>query len=286
MVQVQPVGAPTDLDRRAHLHDVRQPTVLRPVQVGDEGRGRNDDGGQTCCVHPQIPVVTDHDDGRNGAERHHGHGVVADGSADRRIHRRPNHRSEGTAEEHAVRAGEREVLDDPDRHAGHDRGGSGARRGHEKRERPTRQRSNPGTSQDVHREQGPEDVELLLDRQRPRVGEIPPVTVEAEDPHDVGAVEQRERDRDQRLRDRIHREVQKLSLRHDDDDAERDHGTQGRKQPQRAPDPEVLEVDTAGRVEFDDQQRRDEETGQHEEDVDAAVSTAEAAEMGVIPEHE
>ena len=131
----------------------------------------------------------------------------------------------------------------------------------------------------------PEQVELLLDRERPQVLQqrralerlevgllredlVPVVDVEergdrvAARPHGVRGQEDRRHERG------------------DGDDQER-----GRQQAARAPEPELEQVDAAGGRALGDQQRRDQEAAEHEEHVDAEEPARRDRHAAVVEQH-
>ena len=133
----------------------------------------------------------------------------------------------------------------------------------------------------------PHQVELLLQGQRPEVqqrrrrGVTREVVALAMGEHDVD----HEHRRCQRVvgqvdcRQRIEDEVAGHERRHD-------HERRRRQQPTGAPGPEAPERDEAGAAQLTDEQRRDQEPGDDEEDVDADEAGAERPELGVVGEHE
>jgi hypothetical protein len=120
----------------------------------------------------------------------------------------------------------------------------------------------PPARDDGDQHERPDQVVLLLDRERPGVRQRPGAQVD-EHVGPVGQVEQRGGDRD--LRRQRHRVAQRRQhQRH----GQRDHEQQRRQQPQRAAGPERPQVDPPGAVELGEQQGGDEEPADHEEDVD------------------
>ena len=136
-----------------------------------------------------------------------------------------------------------------------------------------------GDPQQAEEDQRPEDVELLLDRQRPVVHEdlrsgIGEVTVRLRDLHPVVREEQGAEE----LWDQsdLHISAEEPGDGGGDD---KDGDRRGDDAP-GTPSPELLETDPAGRAEFADEQGGDEEAGEDEED----VHTEEAAGQGVAEE--
>ena len=118
-----------------------------------------------------------------------------------------------------------------------------------------------GHEQEDHRR--PQDVELLLDRQRPEVPEDTHVVAE-EAPVPVGVIEDHRREAaDGAVTDRRRR-----GQDHPDGD-EGEEEPQGGQQPQRPPGVEVAQRDATRPSPFLEQEGGDEEAGEHEEHVDA-----------------
>ena len=145
----------------------------------------------------------------------------------------------------------------------------------------------PATAGDEQQQRRPDQVELLLHTQRPVMQQrrrrdlgtqvVRRLEGEAQVRHverggdpvgtHVGNAEGREHDR--RDRDR-HEEAER----------------RGRKQAPRPTRVEPGERDGAGSLELTDEQARDQEPGQHEEDVDADVSAGDPGYAGVEQQHE
>ena len=134
--------------------------------------------------------------------------------------------------------------------------------------------------------QGPHDVELFLDRERPQVAdgrggrERLEVALAGEDEPPVRDVAQgREQVPSKRaLGDRVG------GRRPDRDDGDQ-HEQRG-QEPSSPAVPELDEVDVAGAQSLADQQRRDEEARQDEEEVDAEEPALQPGNPEVIREHE
>ena len=134
-------------------------------------------------------------------------------------------------------------------------------------------------------ERRPDEVELLLDAERPEMAErrrigrgevVGRLQGEAHVPErqrrcgavlgDTGYLEGREEERSRDHRDRDGRQ----------------DGRQDAPQPPRI---EATEIDPAGLLVLAKQQARDQEPGDHEEDVDAREAAAQARQADVVPEH-
>ncbi len=149
--------------------------------------------------------------------------------------------------------------------------------------------------QEQQKQGRPHQVELLLDRQRPRVlerrrrRELGEVRLVGEDQMPVVDIEQRGEgfppesgQVDQAVGARaaeggIEEQVQR---------ERRDHQEESRQQPPSAPAPERDEVDTTRADPFLEQQRGDEETGEDEEQVDAEVATRGPTQLEVVRDHD
>ena len=70
------------------------------------------------------------------------------------------------------------------------------------------------------------------------------------------------------------------------DEGGHDHEAGRREQPPCPPSPEVPQPHGARALQLTNEQRSDEEAGDHVEDVDAYVPAAEGTELGVVEEHE
>ena len=152
----------------------------------------------------------------------------------------------------------------------------------------------PSPVQQEQEHQRPDQVELLLDRQRPRVlqrrgrrelGEVGLVRVDGvpvvhvEQGGDGVAPQAREVDEgvgaggpEMGVQDQVEGE------RANDEE-------EGRQQPPRPPSPEGGQVDAAGAAPLLEQQRGDEEARQHEEQIDSEVPTRRPTELEVVRHH-
>ena len=134
-------------------------------------------------------------------------------------------------------------------------------------------------------DRGPEDVELLLHRQRPQVLEHGRAADElevrglGEDAQPVRVVEQRARE----VAAEPGRAV--VGDRRDQQGGHGQHGEQCGQQPAGPADVEVLEVDPPGAVELDQQQRGDQEAGEDEEHVHAEESARDPGNIRVVEHH-
>ena len=133
-------------------------------------------------------------------------------------------------------------------------------------------------------DQWPEEVELLLDRERPEVAEqrrgleLFEVGLVAEDEVPVGEVEERgERVAAQRV-DPVRLDDRRDDHRHRDEDADR------RQQAPRPPQPEPADPDVAAAPVLAEQERGDQVAADHEEDVDAEEAARHPADARVVEE--
>ncbi len=163
------------------------------------------------------------------------------------------------------------------RHCGCDRADDGRS---EQDVEPPAVRQAPPDTQDRQHDERPDEVELLLDRQRPRVeerrrlGDRAEVRRVAADEVPVADVEDRGRGRrhdvDVAERGRPHR---------GDDPDHRNEEEQRGQQPPGPPPPEPDEGDRPVVPPLRQEQRRDQEPGEREERVDAVVAAGEPREV-------
>ena len=139
--------------------------------------------------------------------------------------------------------------------------------------------------QHPHDEDGPEEIELLLDRQGPgvREGRRGPGRGEVVrslcDEVPIGDVERRTEDvpAEGRIGPRWERQLR--DEHHRDDQEE-----QSRQKPTRPPGPEVSEPDAPAALHFGQQQGGDQESGENEEGVDSEIATGQPADASVVGE--
>jgi len=144
-----------------------------------------------------------------------------------------------------------------------------------------------GAAEELHasgEEQGPEEVELLLDRERPEVAEQArplegfEVGLVGEDEVPVGEVEERGQRVATELVDPVRLDDRGEHHRQRDQDPDR------RQQPPRPAQPEAAEPQVAVAAELAQQQRGDQVAADHEEDVDAEEAAGHPVEAGVVEE--
>jgi len=144
-----------------------------------------------------------------------------------------------------------------------------------------------GTAEELHpggEEQGPEEVELLLDRERPEVAEEGrplegiEVGLVAEDEVPVGEVEERGQRVATQLVDPVRLDDRGEDHRHRDQDSD------GGQQPPRPAQPEAAQPQVAVAAELAEQQRGDQVAADHEEDVDPEEAPRHPADAGVVEE--
>ena len=139
--------------------------------------------------------------------------------------------------------------------------------------------------QHPHDEDGPEEIELLLDRQGPgvREGRRGPGRGEVVrslcDEVPIGDVERRTEDvpAQGRIGPRWERQLRDEHHRHNQEE-------QTRQKPTRPPGPEVSEPDAPVALHFGQQQGGDQESGENEEGVDSEVATGQRADASVVRE--
>ena len=143
----------------------------------------------------------------------------------------------------------------------------------------------PPPQQEAHDER-PDQVELLLDRQRPHVlqrrglRELREVRLAREDETPVRDVPERG--------ERVAADGVDLARRREQRRVGHDaghHDEQRGQQPSGSPQPEALQVDAPLPVPLRDQQRRDQEAAQHEEGVDAQVAADHPGLARVVEQH-
>jgi hypothetical protein len=131
----------------------------------------------------------------------------------------------------------------------------------------------------------PKEVELLLDRKRPQVlkqrgpAQLLEVRPVPDDLRPVRAVGQRSGDITPEPSQFVRRDCGR------DDDDRGEHRDQGRKQPPRAPHVEAADAHPAVGHPLDSQQRRDQESGEDEEHIDAEETSGQPAGVEVVDEH-
>ena len=157
-------------------------------------------------------------------------------------------------------------------------------------EPPDRGRVPPGPTSPPSAERGhseqecrPEQVELLLDAERPEVEERRRSKVAREI---VGCLGRKPQVRDiERGRGGIARDIRQSERRQEDRRQDHRAHDRDRSRRQEAPRPagvELGEVDPAGRAQLAHDQARDQEAREHEEDIDPDIPAAEPREVGVI----
>ena len=145
----------------------------------------------------------------------------------------------------------------------------------------------PAAPEQLHpggEDERPEEVELLLDRERPEVAEergpleALEVGLVGEDEVPVGEVGERGDRVAAQLVDPVRLDDRGDDHRHRDEDADR------RQQPPRPPHPEAPQPHVAAAAELAQQQRGDQVAADHEEDVDAEEAARQPADAGVVEE--
>ncbi len=157
----------------------------------------------------------------------------------------------------------------------------GERPGHHPEQQPAApEQLHPGGE-----DERPEEVELLLDRERPEVGEergaleLVEVGLVAEDEVPVGDVGERGDRVAAQLVDAVGLDDRGGDHRHRDQHPDR------RQQPPRPPQPEAPQPHVPAAAELAQQQRGDQVAADHEEDVDAEEAARHPADGGVVEEH-
>ena len=139
--------------------------------------------------------------------------------------------------------------------------------------------------QHQHQDERPEEVELLLDRERPhvlqqrRTARVLEVREVAEDEEPVLDVEQRGDDLAPQLVEHVGEEEDRVQRDHEE------HGEERGQEPARAPVPEPLQADAVGLLEVGQQQARDQVAADHEEHVDAEEPAGDPLLVGVVEQH-
>ena len=142
----------------------------------------------------------------------------------------------------------------------------------------------PTATQDRHHHQGPQQVELLLDRERPQVAQrrerlrsgvpgpdpdLEPVRDVADTRHDVAT-----------------RAAARFGLEHRQvHHQQRQHHEQRRQQTACSTEPELLEVDVVVAFVLGDQQQGDEVAGDDEEHLDTQEPAVQPVLVGVVDHH-
>ena len=293
--EVDRVGADADPAQRPHPEEDAEPAGrVRQRHQHQHRRQREDDEAALVEERVELADLPDHDRDHQQAEDAEAveHVARLRGDPAAEAAARPDHRQR-RAEQQAAGAGVGAVVDPrgvegrvvEDRHLD--------RRDQRQRDRQQRQpRPDPrGQRPLVHeldpeqQQEGPEDVELLLDRERPEVverffrreaGEVGDV---AEDLLPVVDVEDR---RDDRLAELVG--LGGAEDRHPGDD-DRQHHEQRRQQAPGAGQPELAELDPAAGRELGEQQVGDQVAGEGEEDPDPQQSSRRPAETEVEDDH-
>ena len=280
--EVDPVAALADPPqglRAEHRAEPRRAVGDRPDEHGrDDGDRR-----EAALVDARLVVVPRqhrHDEqgeghGPGGVQRRHAR------PADRVARQGPGERQQRADEQPGrVRVGA--VVDARRIAAGREQDRHEPRRGDREHERDDR-RAPPSQHRDADaHDERPQQVELLLDGQRPQVPqqrrprERLEVRLVGEDLVPVVDVEER--------RDRVgprRGQVARAEDRHREHGQRDDEERRG-EQPPRPPRPERREVDAPRRLALGEQQRRDEEPAQDEEQVHAEEAARQPARPGVV----
>ena len=136
-----------------------------------------------------------------------------------------------------------------------------------------------------HQDERPEQVELLLHRERPhvlqqrRATRALEVREVAEDEEPVLDVEQRGDHLAAELVEHVGEEEDRVQRHHEE------HGEERREQSTGPAVPEPLEADAVGLLVVGQQQARDQVAADHEEDVDAEEPAGDPALVGVVEQH-
>ena len=312
--QVQRVRQAPDRGGQARAHEALERVAAHEVEAGDQSdaRGRHGDPRPARVLARVRDLVCEHDesDQRGGARRGSGGAQARARGRGRGGGRGPaglraaggggagrggGHAQRGDREraagEQLVGAGVRAVVRQRAR-VEQDRqgGGDGGQREHRAEQQPVtdgvaaRARDRGPQPEQQRR---PEDVELLLDAERPEVDQRA-VDVARREVVDlrqgeapVRAVQRGERRvvADRSLVGAVHEDVRR-------DDHDRDDERRGRQQPAHAARVEAREVDAAAAQQLVDEQARDEVARQHEEDVDADEPASRPAVAEVKDDHE
>ena len=251
---------------------------------GDHGGRQEVDDQEAAAVHPHVDVGLEVDPGQEEQQRADTGGIEDVGGAGpgpgaqaRRSpdehERRPDEepRRPGVGAEVGPRRVDR-VGEDPHEDRGRQRG----------REHQEEQLGATHHRQRAGHDQRPHQVELLLDREGPEVGQgrgpahLLEVRRAADDQVPVGDVGQRRED--------LRLQVAELAAveQGDEGDGDREQQPQGGEQASTATDPEVPEVDPSLAGLLADEQRRDQVAADHEEDLDAEEATLHPTEAGVV----
>ncbi len=288
MPEVEAVAAQPEPEQRRPADDVAE-ARRRVGEGGEQERGGDRDPGVAAVPERQV-VVVDVDEAEDQvAERDHPERVEdradqrAEGFVGADLHRAPDQR-QGDAREQADGVGVGAVVDaggvvagveeDPGEDDRADRPGEHAEQ-------------QPAAAEELHpggEDERPEEVELLLHRERPEVGEEarPPELFEVrgvgEDEVPVGEVEERGEGVAAGLVDLVRVGDRRDDHRHRDQHADRGEEAAG------AADPEAGELDLAGAAELAQEQRGDQVAADDEEDVDAEEAARQPAEARVVAE--
>ena len=285
--EVDAVAALPDPAQRGGARHARDPA--RGVGEGADERGRRDrEREQPAAVHDRVVVMPRRH--RDDHRRETGDRAGVEQQPRARLRRRPQlaerpqeREQDADQQPRRVRVGPevdpRRVLTGREQHRHQDR------RGDRPGEREPRGAAASEPPQAGHQQQRPEQVELLLDRERPQV-------LEQRRPLEAGEV--RAVGQDLRpipdvceRREGVGAYPRRL-VRHEGDrhhQADGDHEERRRQQAARPPHPEPAQIDAAGRVELAQEQRRDQEPAEDQEQVDAEEAAGKPRHAAVVQQH-
>ena len=297
--QVQPVAPLAHLDQRRPAHDAAEPDGggMDGDHHGDQRQDRHE--WEEPLVH--VALGEHGDGGRATEHRHRGGTDRVEGAAHRRVRcmlppPRPPEERRSRSEEEPAGAGDRREVEEVRPVDAHERFGWAAqwRRGarvhpehvgeHHERcgdDRAADDVTGCSNPQQRHEHQRPDQIPLLLHRQAPQVpqqrrlaGEVRDV---AEDLAPVVHVEDRPRDVAAHLRLLFGRAGERGPHGNGEQ-----HGVERREEPTCPAEPELTERHLAVAAVLVEQQRRDQESGDHEEHLDAEEPPVHPREPPVV----